>query len=116
LKYYGSQAGYVSDIIAAVLTAHECQDEYFTAYNVATGDYIMVREIADIAYDCLGLDTENVYYQFTGGDRGWKGDVPIVRLDIEKIKKMRWRPTLTSAQALREAMLAMLEYIRSGLE
>ena len=107
---------YVSDVIAAVLTAHERQDEHFAAYNVATGDYITVREIADIACDCLGLDPANVDYQFTGGDRGWKGDVPIVRLEIEKIKKIGWRPTRTSAQALREAILAMLEDIRSGLE
>jgi UDP-glucose 4-epimerase len=107
---------HVSDIIAAVLIAHENQNEQFAAYNVAPGDYITVREIADIACGCLGLDPANVDYQFTGGDRGWKGDVPIVRLSIEKIKKLGWRPTRTSAQALREAMLAMLEDIRSGLK
>jgi len=106
---------HVSDIIAAVMNAHENQNEQFAAYNVATGDYITVREIADIACNCLGLDPANVDYQFTGGDRGWKGDIPIVRLSIEKIKNFGWRPTRTSAQALREAMLAMLEDIRRGL-
>lgn len=106
---------HVSDIIAAVMNAHENQNEQFAAYNVATGDYTTVREIADIACDCLGLDPANVDYQFTGGDRGWKGDIPIVRLSIEKIKNLGWRPTRTSAQAVREAMLAMLEDLRSGL-
>ncbi len=107
---------HVNDIIEAVLTAHENQKEKFAAYNVAPGDYITVREIADIACNCLGLDPATVDYQFTGGDRGWKGDVPIVRLNIEKIKKLGWRPTRTSAQALREAMLTMLEDLRGGLE
>ena len=107
---------HISDILSAVMNAHENQQEQFAAYNVATGDYTTVREIADIACDCLGLNPANVDYQFTGGDRGWKGDIPICRLSIEKIKKLGWRPTRNSAQALREAILAMLEDIRSGLE
>ena len=48
----------------------------YGAYNVATGDYITVTEIADLAVEVVGLDPGSVRYEYTGGDRGWKGDVP----------------------------------------
>jgi UDP-glucose 4-epimerase len=50
-----------------------------------------------------------VKYEFTGGDRGWKGDVPIVRFDCSKIKALGWRARRTSAEAVTGAMKAMLE-------
>jgi hypothetical protein len=55
-----------------------------------------------------------VTYAFTGGDRGWRGDVPIVRLNIAKMRSLGWAPTRTSAQALREAMQSMLADLRAG--
>ena len=39
----------------AVLLAGELADAPFDAYNVATGDYITVTEIAELAVECLGL-------------------------------------------------------------
>ncbi len=103
---------HVSDVVNAVLLAHERCTRPFEAFNVATGDYVTVNEIADVACECLGL--RQVRYEHTGGDRGWKGDVPVIRLSIDKIKGLGWRPTRTSAEALREAMLAMLADLRSG--
>jgi UDP-glucose 4-epimerase len=105
---------HVSDVVSAVLLAHERCDGPFEAFNVATGDYITVTEIADLARDCLGLKRGQVKYEYSGGDRGWKGDVPVVRLSIGKIRALGWRPTRSSAEALREAMLAMLADLRAG--
>ena len=56
----------------------------YNYYNVATLDHMTVTEIADLAVEIIGA--EYVLYQYTGGDRGWKGDVPIVRLDSKKIE------------------------------
>ena len=39
---------------------------------------------------------EGVRYEYTGGDRGWKGDVPVVRLSIERIRGLGWAPSRTS--------------------
>ncbi len=105
---------HVSDVVSAVLLAHQRCTRPFEAFNVATGDYITVTEIADLACACLGLAPGSVKYEYTGGDRGWKGDVPVVRLSIEKIRGLGWRPTRTSAEALREAMLAMLADLEAG--
>jgi UDP-glucose 4-epimerase len=105
---------HVSDVVRAVLTAHAQSQQPFQAYNVATGDYITVTEIARIAVACLGLSAEQVDFQYTGGDRGWKGDVPIVRLNTERIQTTGWRCERTSAEALRQSILAMLPDLKAG--
>jgi UDP-glucose 4-epimerase len=107
---------HVGDVVNAVLLAGEKSAKPFEAFNVATGDYITVTEIADLAGGCLELPRSSVRYDYTGSDRGWKGDVPVIRLNIDKIRGLGWQPTRTTAQALREAMLAMLADIHSGLD
>ncbi len=107
---------HVSDVVNAVLTAHEKVATPFEAFNVATGDYITVREIADLACECVGLVPGSVRYEYTGGDRGWKGDVPVIRLSTDKVRALGWRPTRTSARALAEAMRDMLADLRAGRE
>lgn len=99
---------YVTDIIDAVLLANEKSTERYDVFNVATGDYITVKEIAAIAVEeQLGKDAK-VQFKFSGGDRGWKGDVPIVRLNIQKISALGWKPQNSSAQAMRKAIRDML--------
>jgi UDP-glucose 4-epimerase len=105
---------HVADVVGAVLHAHARATGPFEVYNVASGDYITVKEIADLACACLDLRPEDVCYQYTGGDRGWKGDVPIVRLSTAKIVALGWRPTRTSTNGVREAMEAMLADLRAG--
>ncbi len=106
---------HVYDVVNAVLTvAGGPSDPPFDAYNVATGDYITVREIAEVAVDVVGLAPGSVRFAYTGGDRGWKGDVPIVRLDTGRINGTGWRRSRSSRQALHDSMAAMLEDARSG--
>jgi UDP-glucose 4-epimerase len=105
---------HVDDVIDAMLTANDASGEPFQVFNVATGDYITVTEIADLAAEVVGLDPASVTYEYTGGARGWKGDVPIVRLSIERIRRLGWSPSRTSAEALRESMAALVESVRAG--
>jgi UDP-glucose 4-epimerase len=105
---------HVSDIVRAVLTAHDKTTAVFRPYNVATGDYITVSEIAALAVECVGLPPERVTFAYSGGDRGWKGDVPIVRLDTARIKSIGWRCEATSREALRRSMLAMIPDMKAG--
>lgn len=103
---------HVEDILEAVLLADvQCPVRY-DVFNVATGDYITVREIADLAREVCGATEAE--YEFTGGDRGWKGDVPIVRFDCAKIEALGWCCRRTSAQAVRDSMAAMREEVARG--
>ena len=95
---------HVSDIVAAVLTALRKETAPYQVYNVATLDYVTVSEIADMAVQVAGLPAGSVAYEFTGGDRGWKGDVPVVRLNSDRIRSLGWANRLTAAEALRTSL------------
>ena len=104
---------HVEDVMSAVLLAHEYAVGTFSAYNVATGDYITVREIADLAVECMNLDPREVTYRFTGGNRGWRGDVPIVRLSTSRIRALGWTCKRMTREALQASILAMMAEVRS---
>jgi UDP-glucose 4-epimerase len=99
---------HVGDVVDAVLLASERTEDRYRAYNVATGDYITVRQIAELAVECVGIAPGQTEFMFTGGDRGWKGDVPVVRLDTSRIRALGWTHTMSSREALRQSMIAIL--------
>jgi UDP-glucose 4-epimerase len=105
---------HVDDVLAAVLLAGETGVEPYAVFNVATGDYITVREIAALAIECVGLDTDSVALVFSGGDRGWKGDVPVVRIATERIRRLGWSNRYDTTAALRASIVAMLDDARAG--
>ena len=106
---------YVSDVVNAVLLAADKSAGKFAVYNVATGDYITVTEIAELAVECAGLKPGSVEFEYTGGNRGWKGDVPVVRLNTHRIRSLGWKcDDVGSRAALRKSMLAMLPDLMSG--
>jgi UDP-glucose 4-epimerase len=96
---------HIDDIIDAVFLANEKHGVGFDTYNVATDDRISVSQIALMAVDVSGLKDVGVGY--TGGDRGWKGDVPDIRLDSTKIRSLGWRPKYGSLESMRLALEAM---------
>jgi len=106
---------HVSDVIDAVLLAADVAGAArFRTYNVATGDYITVREIAELAVECTGLPAGATEFVYAGGDRGWAGDVPIVRLNTDRIRSLGWHNKMTSRQALSASMSGMLADAASG--
>jgi UDP-glucose 4-epimerase len=105
---------HADDVVRAVMTAHRACAEPYQVFNVATDDAITVREIAELAVECVGLPERSVTFLFTGGDRGWKGDVPVVRLDSGRIRALGWRCQMTSREALRRSILAMIPEMKAG--
>lgn len=105
---------HVLDVVGAVLLANDECPKNYEAYNVATGDYITVREIAELAVEVLGLPRGGTKFIFSGGSRGWKGDVPVVRLNIERIKALGWRYQRNTREALCASLLEMIDDARGG--
>ncbi len=100
---------HVDDVVSAVMRANgHCRDN-LGIFNVATDDAITVREIADLVVESLGLEKDSVEYAFSGGARGWSGDVPVVRLNCARIEKLGWSCRDQSLAAMRRALEALLE-------
>jgi UDP-glucose 4-epimerase len=104
---------HVSDVISAMLLVYEelqvNEAQLFDVYNVATDDYVSVTEIANIACAIAGLNPLNVNYEYTGGDRGWKGDVPKVLFNVDKIKGLGWSAGRSSLEAIKDSIQSMKE-------
>jgi UDP-glucose 4-epimerase len=103
----------VRDVVAAVLLALEKETRRYQVYNVATHDCVTVSQIARLVVSCLELT--NVTFEYSGGNRGWNGDVPIVRLNSDRIRALGWQHRMSSADALRGAVMAMLGEARPAL-
>jgi UDP-glucose 4-epimerase len=105
---------HVEDVIEAVLLAGRAAARPYAVFNVATGDYVTVNEIAELAMDVVGLPAGRTRLEYTGGDRGWKGDVPVVRINTERIRSLGWKNERTGPEALRASMESMLADARDG--
>lgn len=105
----------VDDVISAVLHAHDVVKDKFAVFNVATGDYITVREIGELAAVIVTGDVKKVQFEFTGGNRGWRGDVPIVRLNTNRIRSIGWMCAKQTRAAMNWSMNALLAEERNGL-
>lgn len=96
----------VGDCIDAMLYAVSNAHDTVNTFNIGSEDWIDVRTIADIVSRQMGLS--GVRYRFTGGERGWAGDVPRMQLSIGKIKKLGWKPGHGSRESIELAVRALL--------
>lgn len=102
---------YVDDVINAMLLMLKSSiksKKNYDFYNVATGDYITVKEILKICLKLNKIKTNKIKINFQKNIRGWKGDVPIVRFNIDKIKKTKWKPKFNSKQAIENSLKSMM--------
>lgn len=103
---------HIEDILEAFALLEEAQTGGYDVYNVGSQDHLTVREIADIVCERMGL--RNVAYEFTGGSRGWKADVPVYRLDTKKVRRLGWANKRNSREAVVAAVDSMLADVRAG--
>lgn len=97
---------YVQDLIDAIMTAWDKADEPLAVYHAAGIENTSVREIAEIVVAAAGRSDTRIV--FTGGDRGWPGDVPRFRYDISRLQGLGWQPQRHSTDAVRHAVARIL--------
>ena len=93
---------YVTDLVNAIVKLTEQFEPGVEIFNISVmSEGTSVTHIAEIVVDVLGLS--DVEFKYTGGDRGWKGDVPRFKYDISKVLATGWKPEYTSDEAVRKA-------------
>lgn len=98
----------VDDVFDAVWLANQKCTKNFDVYNVASADEISVKEIAQICIEEVLPPDAKVDLKFSGGAGGWKGDVPTVRLNCDKIRALGFTAKLSSSDAIRCAVRGIL--------
>jgi UDP-glucose 4-epimerase len=96
----------VDDTIDGIMFALKKSNEPVNIFNLGNKNSITVSEIAKIVTDEMKL--VNVKLKYTGGSRGWPGDVPSTTLSIDKISALGWEPKYKSADAIRAAARSLL--------
>ena len=97
----------VKDVVSAVLTANDKLSDGYEVFNVATLDYITVKEIARMSIRALDLDETTVDIVYGDSDRGWKADVPKIMLDSTKLRSFGWKSKLSSSDAMLQSLESM---------
>jgi UDP-glucose 4-epimerase len=98
---------HVDDIVQGVLHLETYSKSFYDVYNISTEDTLTVREIAECAFKILNIRSSNVNIIYGSTDRGWKGDVPKILLNSEKIKKTGWSSKRSSKEAMLDALASM---------
>lgn len=92
---------YVKDLVEAILYVIDHAKENYNVYMIGSDSRTKVKEIASMVIEEMGL---NAKIRYTGGDRGWVGDVPEFRYDLTKINQMGWTAPHNSNESVRLAI------------
>jgi len=101
---------HVEETVEAIRYVVEHAERDVNTYNLGTRTTTSVTRIADVVSEVLGVDPD---YEYTGGDRGWVGDVPRMRLSIEKLAALGWEPALSSDESVRRAAEQLADELRA---
>jgi len=97
---------YVDDCIEAMLAGLKADDKNRVhIFNIGTNDMLRVKRIAEIVCEEMHASPK---FKFTGGKRGWKGDVPTMLLDASKLNELGWKQNYTSEEAVKKATRDLL--------
>ncbi|WP_406657751.1 NAD-dependent epimerase/dehydratase family protein [Methanolobus sp. ZRKC2] len=98
---------HVRECVDAMMFSVSESDEEINIFNIGSEDATNPTRIGEIIVEEMGLN--DVKFKYTGGSRGWKGDVPKMMLSVDKLKQMGWTPKWSSEQSVRETVRSLLE-------
>jgi UDP-glucose 4-epimerase len=98
---------YVQDCISAVLTAIDHGSGPVRVFNLGVDAYCSVND--SIGWICEELGVSPAI-EYTGGERGWIGDVPFIWLDCSRIRALGWAPEAT----IRDGVIRTVRYLQAN--
>jgi UDP-glucose 4-epimerase len=98
---------YVQDCIDGILLALDKASARVNLFNLGRREFIEVDQSVAWITEHLGLSPK---LRYSGGERGWVGDSPLILLDTGRIEALGWTPKVT----LREAVLRTLDWLQAN--
>jgi UDP-glucose 4-epimerase len=99
------------DCVDGMLLATERAHDRVNLFNLGNVDQISAREIGEKVVIAHG---GHARIDYTGGARGWTGDVPVQWLAIRRLQSLGWKPRWNSAEAVDYTIDEMLGRHRGG--
>lgn len=96
----------VEDCIEGMLYAFHNSNTQYDVYNLGVNSFTKVTQLAKIVVEEMNLN--NVKFKYTGGERGWPGDVPVVHFNVEKMQRLGCEARHSSDEAVRIAVRRLL--------
>lgn len=100
---------YVEDTLDGMEFGIAHARDHVSVHNLAVDDQTSVREIAEWTIEAMGIDRAKIDVQYGDSPRGWRGDVPQVKLDTRRMTALGWTPKHTSAEAVRRTIAEVVE-------
>jgi len=93
---------HVSELVEAMVFLFQSQQEKLNVFNIAPdGSASTVKFMAEAT---VRLAAPGAKIRYTGGSKGWVGDVSKFEYSIEKLKATGWKPRLTSNETVELAI------------
>ncbi len=92
----------VEDCVDAMIYVFEHSNDWINVYNLGGDDQITVSHIAELFL--FEQNLKDVKIKYTGGERGWPGDVKTMWLDVAKLNTLGWKSKYTSVDIIRKAI------------
>jgi UDP-glucose 4-epimerase len=105
---------YVEDTLDGMEFGIEHAKEHVNVHNLAVDDQTSVREITDWTIEAMGIDRAKIDVQYGDSPRGWRGDVPQVKLDTRRMIALGWQPKRSSREAVRQAIADTVAQFKDG--
>ena len=99
----------VSDVVDGALFGFLNSKNEINFFNLACEGASTVEFIVSTLLKKLKMEKTKIIY--TGGNQGWKGDVPNVRLSVEKMRELGWSAQLTSDEAVSKGIEEIITQI-----
>ncbi len=96
---------YVKDLVEALYYIWQNSTEQINVFNVGVLSRTKVSTIAEMVIAEMGKGTK---IKYTGGDRGWIGDVPSFNYNLDKVHKLGWHAKLSSDESVKKAIRYIL--------
>jgi len=100
---------YIDDAVNATMIAYERAGEGFNVFNVASEDWITVRDVVQIILRELDVENIEVVYKPVLHGVGWPGDVKRIILRINRLKALGFKPATNSKEAVAETVSALVK-------
>jgi len=97
---------YVKDLVEAILLVWTTTSDKINFYNLGVESRTTVREMAEMVIEEMHLDAQ---IRYTGGNRGWVGDVPDFSYSLDKIHALGWSAKVSSNEAVRKSIRYILD-------